>query len=137
MNEFLASNDWQWRLLRTIVQGVLGVVIANLDLILGWCVLDPSMRGFVVALVMAVLSPIMAALGGDGDKPERSRGVRRVGLNGIDISSWQDDLVVSAMGTCDFVIVKATGGAGYKNECFRRHADETLASFSLVVALAS
>lgn len=35
MNEFLASNDWQWRLLRTIVQGVLGVVIANLDLILG------------------------------------------------------------------------------------------------------
>lgn len=54
-------------LLRTIVQGVLGVVIANLDLILGWCVLDPSMRALVVALVMAVLSPIMAALGG-GDE---------------------------------------------------------------------
>ena len=50
-----------------------------------------------------------------------------MGLNGIDISSWQDDLVVSAMGTCDFVIVKATGGAGYTNECFRRHADEALA----------
>lgn len=77
MNEFLASNDWQWRLLRTIVQGVLGVVIASLDLILGWCVLDPSMRGFVVALVMAVLSPIMAALGGDGDKPEIPRGEAR------------------------------------------------------------
>ena len=71
----MASNDWQWRLLRTIVQGVLGVVIANLDLIMGWCVLDPSMRGLVVALVMAVLSPIMAALsGGDGDKPEIPRG---------------------------------------------------------------
>ena len=63
MNDFLASNEWQGRLLRTIVQGVLGVVIANLDLILGWCVLDPSMRALVVALVMAVLSPIMAALG--------------------------------------------------------------------------
>jgi hypothetical protein len=25
------------------------------------------------------------------------------------------------------VIVKATGGAGYTNECLRRHADETLA----------
>lgn len=74
MSEFLASNDWQWRLLRTIVQGVLGVVITNLDLIMGWCVLDPSMRGLVVALVMAVLSPIMAALGGDGDKPEIPRG---------------------------------------------------------------
>lgn len=77
MNEFLTSNDWQWRLLRTIVQGVLGVVIANLDLIMGWCVLDPSTRGLVVALVMAVLSPIMAALGGDGDKPEIPRGETR------------------------------------------------------------
>lgn len=67
MNEFLASNEWYRRLARTIVQGVLGVVIANIDLIMGWCVLDPSVRGLVVALVMAVLSPIMAALGG-GDK---------------------------------------------------------------------
>ncbi len=55
-----------------------------------------------------------------------------MGLNGIDISSWQEDLVVSAMGTCDFVIVKATGGKGYSNECFRRHADETLASGKLL-----
>lgn len=50
------------------------MVIANLDLIMGWCVLDPSMRGLVAALVMAVLSPIMAALGGDGNKPEIPRG---------------------------------------------------------------
>lgn len=77
MNEFLASNDWHWRLARTIVQGVLGVVIANLDWIMGWCVLDPSMRGLVMALVMAVSSPIMAALGGDGDKPEIPRGEAR------------------------------------------------------------
>ena len=67
MNEFLASNEWYWRLARTIVQGVLGVIIANIDLIMGWCVLDPSVRGLVVALVMAVLSPTMAALGG-GDE---------------------------------------------------------------------
>ena len=67
MNEFLASNEWYWRLARTIVQGVLGVVIATIDLIMGWCVLDPSVRGLVVALVMAVLSPVMAALGG-GDE---------------------------------------------------------------------
>lgn len=25
MNRFLTSNEWQWRLLRTVVQGVLGV----------------------------------------------------------------------------------------------------------------
>ena len=63
MNTFLTSNEWQYRLLRTIVQGVLGVVVANLDLIVGACVLDPSQRALVVALVMAVLSPIMAQLG--------------------------------------------------------------------------
>lgn len=53
------------------------MVIANLDLIMGWCVLDPSTRGLVAALVMAVLSPIMAALGGDGNKPEIPRGEAR------------------------------------------------------------
>ena len=77
MNEFLASNEWQWRLLRTVVQGVLGVVIANLDLIMGWCVLDPSMRALMVALVMAVLSPVMAVLGGDDDTPQIPRGEAR------------------------------------------------------------
>ncbi len=40
--------------------------------------------------------------------------------------------MVSAMGSCDFVIVKATSGAGYANEYFRRHADETLASGKLL-----
>ena len=65
MNTFLTSNDWQYRLLRTIIQGILGVVVANLDLIVGACVLDPSQRALVVALVMAVLSPIMAALGNE------------------------------------------------------------------------
>jgi multisubunit Na+/H+ antiporter MnhG subunit len=64
MNKFLKSNDWQYRLLRTIVQGVLGVIIANIDLITGAFVFDPSTKALVVALVMAVLSPIMALLGG-------------------------------------------------------------------------
>ena len=67
MTKFLTSNEWQWRLTRTIVQGILGVVIANIDLVMGWCVLDPSVRGLVVALAMAVLSPVMAALGGGDD----------------------------------------------------------------------
>lgn len=67
MNEFLTSNEWQWRLARTIVQGVLGVFVANIDLIIGFGVLDPTMRALVVAFVMAVLSPVMAVLGG-GDE---------------------------------------------------------------------
>lgn len=67
MNKFLTSNDWQYRLLRTIVQGVLGVIIANIDLITGAFVFDPATKALIVALVMAVLSPIMALLGGSDD----------------------------------------------------------------------
>ena len=51
MSDFLASNDWQWRLARTIVQGVIGVLIANIDLIVGWCVFDPIVKR---ALAMAL-----------------------------------------------------------------------------------
>lgn len=47
-------------------------------------------------------------------------------LNGIDVSSWQEDLVPADMATTDFVIVKATGGTGYANPAFKRHADATL-----------
>ena len=63
MNDFLTSNEWQWRLLRTIAQGVLGVVVANIDLLVGVAVLEPTWRALVVALVMAVLSPVMAEIG--------------------------------------------------------------------------
>lgn len=77
MSEFLASNDWKWRLARTIVQGVLGVFIANINLILGYAILDPTLRALVVAFVMAILTPIMAAIGVDGDKLEIPRGEAR------------------------------------------------------------
>lgn len=67
MKVFLTSNEPKYRLLRTIVQGIIGVLIANLDLLLGYVVLDPAIRPVIVSLVMAVLSPIMAALGGNED----------------------------------------------------------------------
>lgn len=63
MERFLTSNEWPWRLARTVVQGVLGVVMANLDLLVGCAVLEPTWRAVVVALVMSVLSPVMAELG--------------------------------------------------------------------------
>ena len=63
MEEFLPSNEWPWRLARTVVQGVLGVVVANVDMLVGCAVLEPTWRAVVVALVMAVLSPVMAELG--------------------------------------------------------------------------
>ena len=64
MDKFLNSNEWQWRLARTIVQGIIGVLIANLDVIIGSVpYIDPTIRPIVVALVMAILSPIMAEVG--------------------------------------------------------------------------
>lgn len=63
--KFLSSNAWQYRLLRTIVQGIIGVLIANADTIIGSIVIDPSWKAIVVALVMSVLSPVMATLGKD------------------------------------------------------------------------
>ena len=72
MNDFLTSNEWQWRLLRTVAQGVLGVVVANIDLLVGVAVLEPSWRALVVALVMAVLSPLMAELGKSNELKEGS-----------------------------------------------------------------
>ena len=63
MTKFLTSNEWQYRLLRTIFQGVLGVIVANIDVIVGHVVFDASARAIIVALCMAILSPIMAMLG--------------------------------------------------------------------------
>lgn len=64
MRKFLQSNEWQYRLLRTILQGVIGVLVANVDVLAGYVILDPAIRAIVVALVMAILSPVMAMLGG-------------------------------------------------------------------------
>lgn len=64
MKEFLTSNETKYRLLRTILQGVIGVIVANLDLLLGYTALAPEMRPVVTGVVMAVLSPIMSILGG-------------------------------------------------------------------------
>ena len=62
---FFTSNSPWFRLLRTIIQGVLGVVIANIDILIGSFVIDDVYKPIIVALVMAVLSPVMAILGGD------------------------------------------------------------------------
>lgn len=61
--KFLTSNDPVYRLLRTIAQGVLGVLVANLDMIIDQFVIPESVRPVIVLVVMAVLSPIMAYIG--------------------------------------------------------------------------
>ena len=63
LHTFLTSNEAEYRLARTIVQGVIGVIIANLDTLFGYTILTPEMRALCVAVCMAILSPIMAYLG--------------------------------------------------------------------------
>ena len=63
MIRFLAENTTYMKLLRTIGQGIIGVIIANLEVILGTFQIDPTFKPVIAALVMAVLSPIMSELG--------------------------------------------------------------------------
>ena len=63
MNNWLNDNSTKGRLIRTIVQGVIGVLIANLDLLIGMFQIAPELKPMIVALVMAVLSPVMSELG--------------------------------------------------------------------------
>ena len=65
--KFLNGNEWYWRLARTILQGVLGVVIANIDMLIEPLQIDTFWKAMIVAVVMAVLSPIMAELGKGAD----------------------------------------------------------------------
>lgn len=64
MKTLLSTNTTKYKLLRTIIQGIIGVIIANLDLLIGFIHIDPSLKPFIVALVMSILSPIMSELGG-------------------------------------------------------------------------
>lgn len=68
---FLTSNETKYRLGRTILQGVIGVIIAYLDAIVGLMAIPNEMRPMIVALVMAVLSPIMSELGASIDTNDR------------------------------------------------------------------
>lgn len=63
LDHFLNCNDVACRLARTIVQGVLAVLVANLDTLMGYVGLDATTKTLLVALVMAVLTPIMSEIG--------------------------------------------------------------------------
>lgn len=68
MNVLFTSNEAKFRLLRTIIQGIIGVIIANLDLLVGMAPIPGNIKPLIVALVMACLSPIMAYMGGKYDE---------------------------------------------------------------------
>lgn len=65
--KFFESNELIHRLLRTIVQSILGIIAANIDTLTGLFSVPDVWRPIIVALVMAVLSPIMAEIGKRGN----------------------------------------------------------------------
>lgn len=64
IKKWLRSNAMAARLTRTIFQGVIGVLIANVDFLISKLSFSPEMKAFIVAICMAILSPIMSELGG-------------------------------------------------------------------------
>lgn len=70
IKKWLRSNSTSSRLTRTIFQAVIGVLIANIDFLIGQFSFSPETKAFIVALVMAVLSPIMSELGGKEVVPD-------------------------------------------------------------------
>lgn len=71
MNRLFIRNEAKYRLLRTIIQGIIGVLIANLDIIVGVFHFSPGVKALIVALVMAILSPVMKAMGKE-EMPEKA-----------------------------------------------------------------
>ena len=68
MEKFLTSNETIYRLLRTIAQGIIGVLIANIDLLIDKIPsIDPTLKPIIAALIMCILSPIMSELGKRND----------------------------------------------------------------------
>lgn len=63
LKKWLRSNSTSARLTRTIFQGVIGVLIANIDFLIAHFSFSAETKAFIVAICMAILSPIMAQLG--------------------------------------------------------------------------
>ena len=70
IQKWLSANTTSARLSRTIFQAVIGVLIANVDFLVSYFQFSAEMKAFIVAIVMAVLSPIMAELGGRMSTPD-------------------------------------------------------------------
>lgn len=60
---FFESNGWGGRLARTIVQAVIGFVLAYVNDLVALLNIGESTQALIVAAVMAILAPIMQMIG--------------------------------------------------------------------------
>lgn len=62
LDNFLKSEATEMRLARSIVQGLLSVLIVAVPLVLGGVVEDATTASLATAAIMCVLSPLMAMM---------------------------------------------------------------------------
>lgn len=62
INIFLTKNTPFFKFLRTIFQAVVGLVIANIDMITSVLEIPTAYKPFIVTMVMIILTPLMARL---------------------------------------------------------------------------
>lgn len=58
------------RLQRTIIQGIIGAVIVAVPQVIGFLSMPEWGTALAVAIVMSILSPVMAAIGNKGEITE-------------------------------------------------------------------
>lgn len=62
LNDFLTSNDTGMRLVRTIVQGLVSVLIVSVPFAISGLIHDTTWASIATAAIMCVLSPFMSML---------------------------------------------------------------------------
>lgn len=62
LDEFLTSEKTEMRLARSIVQGLLSVLIVAVPLAMGGVIEDATTASLATAAIMCVLSPLMAMM---------------------------------------------------------------------------
>lgn len=60
LDEFIKSNSTEMRLARSIVSGLVSVLIVAVPLVFGGLIEDPTWASIATAAIMCVLSPVMA-----------------------------------------------------------------------------
>ena len=62
LEKFLKDESTEMRLARSVVQGLVSVLIVAVPLALGGLVEDPTWASIATAAIMCVLSPVMAMM---------------------------------------------------------------------------
>lgn len=64
LKRFLVSNTPLAKLTRTIMQAIISYVVVNLPMLLNMAKISPEMQVILVPVIMGILSPLMASIGG-------------------------------------------------------------------------